>query len=189
MSQTPEIGQISPDGLFRWDGQDWTPLARGYREPTGWTLPLQRASAAYLVLAALEQIVSNALFTNTASVEKTVRAQQPSLSADQVHTAAQLGVALSWATVVVLSAIMIFLAVGSLLRWRWAFWVVLVWLALSSLGVAQGALALSSTAVQSQPKASIAVGLVFAIAALGLLVWFVVAAARYGPWGMRKPGP
>jgi len=96
---------------------------------------------------------------------------------------------LSWATVIVLSAIMIFLAVGSMFRWRWAFWVVLVWLALSSLGVAQGALALSSTAVQSQPKGSIAVGLVFAIAALGLLLWFIAAAARYGPWAMRKPGP
>ena len=188
MSQTPEIGQISPDGLFRWDGQDWMPLARGYREPTDWTLPLQRAGAAYLVVAALEQVVTNALFTNSASVERTIRAQQPSWSADQVHSAAQLGVALSWATVVVLSAIMIFLAVGSLLRWRWTFWVVLVWLALSSLGVAQGALALTSTAVQSQPKGSIAVGLVVAVAGLGLLVWFIVAAVRYGPWGMRKPG-
>jgi len=187
MSQNPEIGQISPDGMFRWDGQDWMPVARGYREPTTWTVPLQRAAATYLGLAALEQIVTNALFTNTASVEKTIRSQRPSLSADQLHTAAQLGVALSWATVIVLSAIMIFLAIGSLLRWRWAFWVVLVWLALSSLGVASGASALSSTAVQSQPKGSIAAGLVLAVIALGLLVWFIAAAARFGPWAMRKP--
>jgi len=174
MSQNPEIGQVSPDGLFRWDGKDWMPVARGYREPTSWTAPLQRAAATYLVLAALEQVVTNALFTNTASV-------------DQIHTAAQLGVALSWATVILLSAIMIFLAIGSLLRWRWAFWAVLVWLALSSLGVASGASALSSTAVQSQPKGSIAAGLVFAVIALGLLVWFIAAAARFGPWAMRKP--
>lgn len=188
MSQSPQVGQISPDGLFRWDGQDWTPLARGYREPTSWTLPLQRAAAAYLVLAAIEQLVSTALFTNTTSIEKATRAQRPSLSEDQLHAAAQVGVALGWATVIVLSGIMVLLAVGSLLRWRWAFWVVLVWLALSSIGVATGASALASNVLQAQPKGSIAVGLVFAVAALALLVWFIVAAARYGPWAMRKPG-
>ncbi|HKA12883.1 MAG TPA: hypothetical protein VKI99_20675 [Candidatus Dormibacteraeota bacterium] len=187
MSERPQVGQISPDGLFRWDGQDWMPLARGYREPTSWTLPLQRAAAAYMVLAAIEQLVSTALYTNAASIEKATRARQPSLSDDQVQTAVQLGVALGWATVIVLSGIMVLLAVGSLLRWRWAFWVVLVWLALSGIGVATGAAALTSNEVQAQPKGSIAVGLVFAVAALALLVWFIVAAARYGPWAMRKP--
>ncbi|HKF19881.1 MAG TPA: hypothetical protein VKF14_22220 [Candidatus Dormibacteraeota bacterium] len=189
MSQSPQVGQISPDGLFRWDGQDWTPLARGYREPTSWTLPLQRVAAAYLVLASIEQLVTSALFMNVASVEKATRARQPSLPDDQVHTAAQLGVAFGWVTVVVLSLIMVLLAVGSLLRWRWAFWVVLVWLALSSvIGVATGPTALASNLLQVQPKGSIAVGLVFAVAALALLVWFIVALARYGPWAMRKPG-
>src|SRR5215467_16229209 len=187
MIERPQVGQISPDGLFRWDGKDWTPLARGYREPTSWTLPLQRTAAAYMLLAAIEQLVSTALFTNTASIERATRAQQPSLSEDQIHAAAQIGVALGWATVVVLICIMALLAVGSLLRWRWAFWVVLVWLALSSIGVATGATALASNVVQAQPKGSIAVGLVFAVAALALLVWFIVAAARYGPWAMRKP--
>src|SRR5215510_8419955 len=157
MSERPQVGQISPDGLFRWDGQDWMPLARGYREPTSWTLPLQRAAAAYMVLAAIEQLVSTALYTNAASIEKATRARQPSLSDDQVQTAVQLGVALGWATVIVLSGI----------------------------GVATGAAALTSNEVQAQPKGSIAVGLVFAVAALALLVWFIVAAARYGPWAMR----
>ena len=188
MSQSPQVGQISPDGLFKWDGQDWTPLARGYREPTSWTLPLQRAAAAYLVLATIEQLVSSALFMNIASVEKATRAQQPSWSDDQIHAAAQFGVASGWVTVIVLSAIMVLLAVGSLLRWRWAFWGVLVWFAFSSIGVATGAVALASDVVQTQPKGSLAVGLVFALAALALLVWFIGAAARYGSWAMRKPG-
>ena len=188
MSQSPQVGQISPDGLFRWDGQDWTPLARGYREPTSWTLPLQRVAAAYLVLATIQQVVSSALYMNIASLEKATRAQQPSWSDDQIHAAAQFGVVSGWVTVIVLSVIMVLLAAGSLLRWRWAFWVVLVWLALSSIGVATGANALASNVLQVQPKGSIAVGLVFAVAALALLVWFIVAAARYGPWAMRKPG-
>src|SRR5262249_57471622 len=84
MSERPQVGQISPDGLFRWDGQDWTPLARGYREPTSWTLPLQRGAAAYMVLAAIEQLVSTALYTNAASIEKATRPRQPSLSHDPV---------------------------------------------------------------------------------------------------------
>ena len=30
---TQASGQISADGQFRWDGQQWVPLAAGYREP------------------------------------------------------------------------------------------------------------------------------------------------------------
>lgn len=188
MSQVPQVGEISSDGLFRWDGNDWMPLARGYREPTSWTLPLQRVTAAYLVLATIAQLITTALFTNTESVEKAIRAASPSMSADQVHSAAVLGVVLGWVTVIVFTVVMVVLAVAGLMRWRWAFWVTLVWLALSSIGVVTGALGLVSTTVQSQPKGSIASGFVFSLAALALLLWFIVAAAKYGPWAMRKPG-
>ena len=34
---------------------------------------------------------------------------------------------------------------------------------------------------------AIAVGLVLSVVALALLVWFVIAAVRYGPWAMRRP--
>ena len=190
MSQTqgPQIGEVSPDGQFRWDGQDWMPLARGYREPTPWTVPMQRAAAAYFVLATIEQLVTTALFTNTATIERTIRATNPAMPSDQVQTAASMGVIFAWAVVIALGAVMVFLAVASILRWPWAFWVVLVWLALSSIGVVTGVFALLGTSAQSQPRGSIAAGLVFAVAALTLLIWFIVAAARYGPWAMRRPG-
>src|SRR5260370_39461543 len=43
---TQASGQISADGQFRWDGQEWVPLAAGYREPTSWTRPTNIGSFA-----------------------------------------------------------------------------------------------------------------------------------------------
>jgi hypothetical protein len=186
-SQSPQVGQISPDGMFQWDGRDWQPLARAYREPTSWTRPLQLATAAYLVLAVIESVLSTALFLNSAAIARATQASSPGLSDDQVRQAASLALTLGWASVIVFSLVMLFLAVASYLGWRWVFWVDLVWLALSSIGVVTGLISLSNSAVQSMPVPAIVVSFLFSLAALALLVWFIIAATRFGPWAMRKP--
>jgi hypothetical protein len=188
MEQSPNVGEISADGLFRWDGREWMPLARAPREPTSWTRPLRYAAATFLGLAAIQSVVSTALFLNAASLERVARVQSPSLGEDQLREAANVGLTLGWFVVVVTAALMLLLAAGSLLGWRWAFWAVLAWLALTSIGVITNLVALSHPATQTQPPASLGVGLLFCLAALVLAVWFVVAAARYGPWAMRRPG-
>src|SRR6266566_8981672 len=134
--ESPQVGEISADGLFRWDGDGWKPLAKGHREPTSWTMPLRWVAAGYLVLATLYSIATTALYVNAPALERVQRAQNSPLSDQQLHDAANLGVALGWGVVIVLAAVALLLAAGSFLGWRWAFWAILAWLALSSVGVA-----------------------------------------------------
>jgi hypothetical protein len=188
-SQDPRMGEISSDGLFQWNGRDWSPLAKSHREPTPWTLPLQQAAAAYLLLDTVQSLVTTALFLNVASEERVTRAQNPAIAPDQLQAAANLGVALGWGTVIVLAVIRLVLAAGSVRGWRWTFWAVLAWLALGSVGVVTNLVALANPNAQTQPPAAIGVSLLFAVVALALLAWSIAAAVRYGPWAMRKPGP
>lgn len=189
MQQEPRVGELSADGMFRWDGGEWAPLAGDHREPTVWTRRLQRAATAYFAVSALQVLVSTALFESQPAIERVLRVQTPTLTADQLHAAASFGVVAGWAVAIVQVAAWLVLAVSSSRGWRWAFWVDLAAFALISIGVATNLLALGNPAVQVQPQASIAVGLLLSLAALALLVAFIAAAARYGPWAMRRPGP
>jgi hypothetical protein len=187
-STSPQVGQISPDGQFRWDGQQWAPLARGYREPTSWTRPMQLAIAAYLVLSAVYSLVSTALFLNAAAIEKAIRSSNASVPSDQVQQAVTLALVVGWVFAVVIAAVSVLFAIGSYLGWRWAFWASLVWLGLNSIGVLTNLGSLANASTQPQPVAVIAGSLVLSLIALALFIWLVVAAVRYGPWAMRKPG-
>jgi hypothetical protein len=187
-TESPRVGEISADGQFSWDGQQWAPLARGRREPTSWTVPLQRTVAAFFAVNAVWSILATALFVSQAAAERSVRAANPTLGEDQVRAAAQLASTVGWITVVVLALLMLALAVCSLRGWRWVFWVDLVLVAFGSIGVIMNSLALGSPSTQTLPPAAIAVGLLLSVAALALVVWLIVAAARYGPWAMKRPG-
>ncbi|MDQ6790586.1 MAG: hypothetical protein M3075_08030 [Candidatus Dormibacteraeota bacterium] len=189
MSATsPEAGQVSPDGQFRWDGQQWVPLATNYREPTAWTRPLQLVTAAYLVIGLVYSVVTTALFLTAANMERVLRASNANLGGDQVSQAVNFSILAAWAVVIVLAVVSLLLAVGSFLGWRWVFWVALVWLALNSVGVLSNLNALANSGTQVEP-AGVEVGsLLLSLVALGLFIWFVVALVRYGPWAMKKPG-
>jgi len=163
-------------------------LARGRREATSWTVPLRRASAAFMVVYALAQLLTNTVLVTESALERTLRASNSLLTPDEVHATATLDYTVSLVLVVIITAALAVLAMGSLRGWRWAFWVDLVALALVSVTVLTNALALASPAVQALPPAAIMVNLVIAVVALGLLVWFIAAAARYGPWAMRRTG-
>jgi hypothetical protein len=188
MSTTsPEIGQVSPDGQFRWDGQQWAPLETGFREPTSWTRPLQLVAAAYLVLGALYSIITTAVFLNSASIERTIRASGTSLSGEQVQQAINFSVVTAWVVVGVLAAVSLLLAIGSFLGWRWAFWVTLVWLGLNSVGVLSNLNAIVNAQNQPLPVGVVVGSLILSLIALAIFIWCLIAAIRYGPWAMRKP--
>lgn len=157
------------------------------REPTAWTLPLQRAAAGYLVVYALAQLVTNTVLVSEAALERTLRATDPLLTPDDVRGTAMLDYEVGIVLVVVITIALGALAIASLRGWRWAFWVDLVALALVGVTVLTNALALANPTVQALPPAAIVVNLLIAMAALALLVWFAAAAARYGPWAMRRP--
>ncbi|MBJ7615053.1 MAG: hypothetical protein JF924_22420, partial [Candidatus Dormibacteraeota bacterium] len=89
-TSSPQAGQISPDGQFRWDGQQWVPLAAGYREPTSWTRPLRLVVAAYLIVSVIYSIAGAALYLNAASIERAIRSSGSSVPADQLQQAVQI---------------------------------------------------------------------------------------------------
>src|SRR5947208_13398383 len=71
----PMAGQVSADGQFRWDGQQWVPIPRGSREPTPWTRPMQLDAAAFFTVQALYSVVVSVIFINRDSMLRVMRAQ------------------------------------------------------------------------------------------------------------------
>lgn len=147
---------------------------------------LRWACALYLLLAALVELVTNALFETRPAIERSLRAASPGLAGDQLRDSVTFGYVTSWLLVAVIVVGAAVLAAGAGRGWRWAFWVNLVVLGVGAAQIPTNALALTSPATQIQPPAAIAVALVLSLLALGLLVWSIVAAARYGPWAMRR---
>jgi len=166
------------------------PPPRGGRDRvhTAWTLPLRGATAGYLLLAALVELVTNALYETRPAIERSLRAASPDLTGDQLRDSVTFGYVSSWVLVAAVVAGAAVLSLGAYRGWRWAFWVSLAVLAVGAVQLPTNALALASPATQIQPPAAIAVELGFSLLALGLLVWSILAAARYGPWAMRRPG-
>ena len=161
-------------------------LAVGIRQPTSWTLPLQRVTAAFLSVSILWSLLSGVLFVSQASVARSLRASNPNLTADQVQSAASLGYTTGWVTVGIVAVLYAVLIAGSLRGWRWAFWITLVALAIGSIGVLTNSLALTDTAAQTQPAPATAVSLVLSAVSLAMTTWFIAAAVRFGPWAMRR---
>lgn len=158
------------------------------RIPTSWTRPLRLASAAYLLIAALVQLVTNALFETRPAIERSLRASNHDLGGAQLRDSVNVGYVAAWLLVAAVVAGAAVLAFGAYRGWRWTFWVNLVVLLVGAAQVPTNAIALTSPATQVQPSAAIAVELALSLVALGMLVWSILAAARYGPWATRRPG-
>src|SRR6267378_7388608 len=77
LSQNPSaaVGQVSADGQFRWDGQQWVPIPRGAREPTPWTRPMQLATAGFFAVQALLSILTSAVYINHDNMLRVMQAQ------------------------------------------------------------------------------------------------------------------
>src|SRR5437899_11043831 len=125
-SQAP-AGQISADGQFRWDGQQWVPLERSYREPTPWTRPMQLAAAALFGISVISSIITTLIFVNHDTMVKALRAQQVSLhSGTSIDDLANISAAFTYGIVVLFAALVSVPAIGHYLGWRWMFWAAMV---------------------------------------------------------------
>jgi hypothetical protein len=192
MGQDPNAtsaGQISVDGQFRWDGQQWVPLAANYREPTPWTRPMQLAAAGYFVLSAISGVVLTVAFVNHDSMLRAVQAQGTQIPAGtDLDTIVNAAVAFSYGVFIFWGVLYLVAAAGSFLAWRWMFWAALV---LCGLGTIGGLINLRSFANADQSPIPVG-GLVVSelIAALGaaLFVWMLVGLIKYGPWATKTPG-
>ena len=188
-SPTVAVGQVSADGQFRWDGQQWVPIPRGEREPTPWTRPMQLGVVAFFVIEVLFSIITSALFINHDSMLKVLQAQGTSIpQGTDVNTVVSISIVFAWVVTVVIAAIELVAALGSYLRWRWMFWVVLVLLGIGSIGAVTNINTFAHPQTSPVPTWGVAISELLAIVSLGLFIWMLIGAIRYGPWAMKKPG-
>jgi hypothetical protein len=191
LSESPStaVGQISADGQFRWDGQQWVPIPLGEREPTPWTRPMQLAVAGFFVLETLFSILTSALFINHDSMQRVMQAQGTSIPAGtDLNTIISISIVLAWVVVAVLGVIDLVAALGSYLGWRWMFWVALVLLAFGAIGAVTNLNTFAHPQSSPVPTWGVAIGELLSIASLALFIWLLIGAIRFGPWAMKKPG-
>lgn len=191
MSQNPSaaVGQVSADGQFRWDGLQWVPIPRGEREPTPWTRPMELAVAGFLVVETVFSVLTSALFVNHDSMLRVMQAQGTSIPAGtDINTVIDISIVFAWVVVAVIGVIELVAALGSYLGWRWMFWVSLVLLAFGALGAVTNINTFAHPQSSPIPTWGVAISELLSIASMGLFVWLLIGAIRFGPWAMKKPG-
>jgi len=188
--QVQSVGQVSADGQFRWDGQQWVPIPPGHREPTAWTRPMQLGAAAVFLLEAVSSVAISLLFVNHDSMLKALQAQGTAVpQGTTIDDVVNISIAIAIGFVIFFAVLEVIGAVGSFLGWRWMFWVALVLFGLGGLGNVFGNLtSLVKPATSPVPAGGLIVTEVVGILSLAMFAWMLVAVIKYGPWAMRKPG-
>ncbi len=186
---TQAAGQISADGQFRWDGQQWVPLASNYREPTPWTRPMQLITAALFAISAISGIVTTIAFVNHDSVLRAIHAQGTQVPAGtNIDTVVNVTIGITYGVAIFFSLLYLVAALGSYLGWRWMFWAALVLYGLSGITVFTNIGSFANPGRSPIPVTGLIVSELFAVLGLAMFVWMLIAAIRYGPWAMKKPG-
>jgi hypothetical protein len=182
------VGQISADGQFRWDGLQWVPLATNEREPTPWTRPMQLTSATLFALTAVISLISTFIYVNHDSILKVIKAQNNLPAGTDIESAVGVGLAFAYGVVIFLSLCWLVAAIGSYLGWRWMFWAALVLFGLSGISALTNLSSLRDPSRSPVALPGLIVSEVLEVAGLAMFVWMLVAAIKYGPWAMKKPG-
>jgi hypothetical protein len=186
---TQAAGQISADGQFRWDGQQWAPLAAGFREQTSWTRPMQLITAALFAISAISGVVITIAFVNHDSVLRAIHAQGTQIPATtSVDTVVNITIGVTYAVAIFFSLLYLVAALGSYLGWRWMFWAALVLFGLSGITVFTNIGSFGNPDRSPVPIAGLIISELFALLGLALFVWMLVAVIKFGPWAMKKPG-
>lgn len=183
------VGQVSADGQFRWDGQQWVPLAANYREPTPWTRPMQLITAALFVISAITSVISTLVFVNHDSMLAALKAQGTQVPAGtDLDTVVNISLGITYGIVIFFAVLELVAATGSYLGWRWMFWAALVLFGLSGISAFTNLASLANPSKSPVPTGGLIASELFALLSLAMFVWMLVAAIKYGPWAMRKPG-
>jgi len=188
-SPAPSTGQISADGQFRWDGTQWVPLAAGHREPTSWTRPMQLLAAAVFLVSAIANVAFTLIFVNHDAMVNAINAQGTKIPAgSDIDTVVNVAIGFTYGVVIFISLLSVVAAIGSYLGWRWMFWVALVLFGLSGIGTFTNLGSLFKPSTSPLPVVALGLNELFSVASLALCIWMIIAAVRYGPWAMKKPG-
>jgi hypothetical protein len=209
----PQQPLRSPDGAYVWNGREWVPTAptamaappRYRREPTGWTRPLQLAVIALMLLGDVNLLLLLPYLTDyireavRRSIELSLASQPSADNAEQVRAQVlafgdQIALWTAALTLVFAAAWFILVLIGTLRRWTWLYWLLMVVFGLSILGIPQQLLQVFGVGVSGgpgqpafiEPVANALLGLVVGIAELAIFIWMIVAYRRFGPWACRR---
>jgi uncharacterized membrane protein len=192
LSQTPTsqpVGQVSADGQFRWNGQEWVPIATGEREPTSWTRPMQLAAAALFVLEAVSSVLITLLFVNHDSVLRALQAQGTQVpQGTTVDTVVNFTIGITIGVACFFAVLELLGALGSFLGWRWMFWAALVLFGLGGLNAFTNLASILKPNTSPLPLGGLLVSELSAILSLAMFLWMLAGVIKFGPWAMRKPG-
>lgn len=192
MDQIPAAtpaGQISADGAFQWDGQQWVPLAKGHREPTPWTRPMQLIAAGLFAVSGVVGLITTIAFVNHDSVLKAIQAQGTQIPAgNDVNAIVNFTIGITWGVAFFFTVLWLVAAVGSYLGWRWMFWAALVLFGISGIGAFTNLGSLASPDRSPVPVGGLIISEVFAVGSIAMFVWLLVGLIKYGPWAMKRPG-
>jgi hypothetical protein len=170
------------------------------RAPTGWTKPLQYSVIAWYLVYAIWSVTAPFLMAGTISDYVNQVMQQnialnpdvPPPPADVLATINSMITAVLAVSAAVGVAISVVAIIGALNRWTWVFYAVLVLLGLQTVSVPFtliSAFTTSAISPMKMPVALTASSVAFAVPAVALFVWMLVAAFRRGPWGMTRVAP
>jgi hypothetical protein len=205
------VSTLAPDGRHRWTGTEWVPVERvpylapsqprpSLREPTSWTRPLQIAIATRYAVAAIYPLVAPFWMSGYVSqvMQQSIRRQQqtypsgeppPPAFADMMTS---IMTASLWFSAVLGVGLAVFVIVATIKRWAWAYYVVLVLVGFSLLGVVYSSVdlatggALGRTQGVQPPMWSRIYTLGLGVVDVGLFAWMLIALVRRGPWAMRR---
>jgi hypothetical protein len=190
VSQNPSAaaGQVSGDGQFRWDGQQWVPIPPGTREPTPWTRPMQLAAAGLFAFEAVYSVVTAIAFINHDAMLKAIRAQGTQIpSGTSVDTVVNIAIGTTIAVIVFFAICELVAAAGSYLGWRWVFWAALILFGLGGLGALTNLPTLFKPETSPIPLPAVLVSELASILSLAMFVWMLIGVIKFGPWAMKKP--
>jgi hypothetical protein len=187
-AQAP-AGQISADGQFRWDGQQWVPLAKNYRVPTPWTRPMQLISAAIFAASAIAGVAVTLIFVNHDAVLRALQAQGTQVpSGTSMDTVINVTIGVTYGISIFFALLWLVAAVGSYLGWRWVFWAALILFGLSGISALTTIGSLANPDRSIIPASGLIVSEIFDVLGLAMFVWMLIAVIKYGPWAMKRPG-
>lgn len=187
------VSTISPDGRWRWNGETWVVNEVAARaigpvryEPTPETRRLQLVVSAYLVLSAVVGVIvapatmTNAVNRSLQQSAATTPGFDPTVFQGFVQTLVVIAIVFGvlWAA---------FLVIGSWLRWRWMYYLVMILGFLGAFSLITQSLALAGVRMYAfMPRWSAALSLISSLVYLGIAIWMLVLWRRYRTaWACR----
>jgi hypothetical protein len=194
--------RLSPDGMYYWNGQEWRPVVSSGRIATAWTRPIQYAVAAWygvqaLGLASLPFWYINVMTQYADAMNRQNQELNPGAPTPPPELMSNIDTMMRvsfYVGVIAGLAIAAVLIIAAMKRWTWAYYAILVLLALEVISLALGALnwfAISALAGQyvGPPAWMVWAQLAAAFLSAGVFVWMLVALIKRGPWAMSRALP